>query len=417
MVFMPPRHGKSELVSRLFPAYCLYRFPERWTAISSYAADLAYTLSRNARENYTRMGGAISGDASAVKHWETGVGGGLWACGVGGPATGKGFHFGLLDDPIKNAEEAASETIRAKHRDWWASTWYTRCEPDAALVVVQTRWDEGDLSGHLLNQEGEDEPERWHIVSFEAIKESEPPAFPSTCTLEPDPREVGDPLCPERYPLARLKAIAKRIGQRFFAALFQQRPAPADGVIFKRHYFEGKFVDDSPHDVSKRVRYWDLAGSENETAAETAGVLIARAKDGRRFVEDVISGHWSLAERKAQMLATAIRDRRNYPNCEPTIWFERPIGQGGKEMTTDIVRHLDGFSVHADSAILDKVTRAEPFASQCEVGNVWLVKGEWNEPYIEQLAAFPHGRLKDKVDASSGANNKLMRKSLDDYDI
>ncbi|HTE19108.1 MAG TPA: terminase family protein, partial [Armatimonadota bacterium] len=158
MVFMPPRHGKSELVSRLFSAYYLYRHPERWVGINSYSAELAYTLSRAAREHYTRSGAGLRGDASAVKHWETGGGGGLWAAGVGGPITGKGFHAGVIDDPLKNAEEAASDTILAKQKEWYNSTFYTREEPGGAIIVVQTRWNEGDLSGWLLAQEGEDEP-------------------------------------------------------------------------------------------------------------------------------------------------------------------------------------------------------------------------------------------------------------------
>jgi len=94
MVFMPPRHGKSELVSRLFSAYYLYRHPERWVGINSYAADLAYTFSRAAKDNYLYANGSIRGDASAVKHWETGKDGGMWAAGVGGPITGKGFDLG-----------------------------------------------------------------------------------------------------------------------------------------------------------------------------------------------------------------------------------------------------------------------------------------------------------------------------------
>src|SRR5262245_27046644 len=117
MVFMPPRHSKSESVSRLFAAYFLYRYPQKWVGITSYSAELAYTLSRNARENYRKIGGRINEEAQAVKHWETGRGGGLWAAGVGGAMTGKGWGLGLIDDPIKNAEDAASDVIREKQKD------------------------------------------------------------------------------------------------------------------------------------------------------------------------------------------------------------------------------------------------------------------------------------------------------------
>src|SRR3990167_11391324 len=217
MVFMPPRHGKSEAVSRLFSAYYLYRYAGLWVGINSYAAELAQTLSRNSRDFYRLAGGEIKVDAAALRHWETGQGGGLWAAGVGGPITGKGFHLGIIDDPIKNAEEAASETIRRKQQDWYRSTFSTREEPGGQIVVIQTRWDENDLSGWLLERErsGEDMPERWHIVCMEAVKGDGGQDWPGVCTLEPDEREPGAPLCPERYPAHKLAQIRRRIGAYF----------------------------------------------------------------------------------------------------------------------------------------------------------------------------------------------------------
>src|SRR5690606_35818692 len=131
MVFLPPRHSKSEMFSRLFSAYYLFRNPHHFVGINSYSAELAYTLSRAARENFLEAGGSISDEAAAVKHWETSERGGLWAAGVGGPITGKGYHLGIIDDPLKNSEDAASSTIREKQKEWYASTFYTRQEPNA----------------------------------------------------------------------------------------------------------------------------------------------------------------------------------------------------------------------------------------------------------------------------------------------
>ncbi|MCB0104374.1 MAG: terminase family protein [Caldilineaceae bacterium] len=238
MVFMPPRHGKSELVSRLFTAYHLYRHPDKWVGVNSYAAELAYSMSRNARDNYQRAGGEISDDAWAVRHWETGKDGGMWAAGVGGPITGKGFHLGIIDDPLKNAEEAQSAIIREKHKDWYRSTFSTREEPDGAIVVVQTRWHNDDLSGWLLNEMEEDEPEHWHIVRFEAIKDDVEDGIPTSCTLEPDFRNSGEPLCDVRYPLEKLRKFQRRLGIVYWSALFQQRPSPEEGNIFKRQWWD-----------------------------------------------------------------------------------------------------------------------------------------------------------------------------------
>lgn len=408
MVFMPPRHGKSETVSRLFSAYYLHRHPERWIAITSYAAELAFTLSRAARDNYLSAGGSLKEDAAAVKHWETGQGGGLWATGVGGPATGKGFHLGIIDDPLKNAEEAASETIREKQRDWYRSTFSTREEPNGAIVVIMTRWHEDDLSGWLLAHEAsnEDEPERWHIVNMPAIAEGVR-NFPATCTVEADEREPGEVLCAERYPAHKLRKVERRIGAYFWAALFQQRPGPRDGDFFKRQWFA--VVQALPAGC-RFVRYWDKAGSR-EQGAFTAGVLMAVAPDGRFFVVDVKRGQWSAAEREAVILQTAHIDQAKYRDVQ--VWMEQEPGSGGKESAENTVRNLAGFSVRKETVSGDKALRADPFSAQAAVGNVYLVAGDWNEAYLSELAAFPNGKYKDQVDASSGAFNKLALRAVE----
>lgn len=401
MVLMPPRHGKSETVSRLFSAYYLYRHPARWVGINSYAAELAFTLSRNSRENYERGGGTLSDDASAVKHWETTGGGGLWAAGVGGPITGKGFHLGIIDDPLKNAEEAASETIRAKQKDWYRSTFSTREEPGGQIVIIQTRWHEDDLSGWLLACEYGEEPEHWHIVSMPALATETAPTFPATCTVEADDRPVGTALCPERYSAAKLQKIRGRLGSYFWSALYQQGPTPADGDFFKRSWF--KVVPTLPAGC-RFVRYWDKAGSAGK-GDYTAGVLMARSPDGRFIVVDVQRGQWSSGQREGIIHSTAMMDRHRYEHVG--IWVEQEPGSGGKESAENTVRSLAGFAVKAEPVTGDKEVRARPLAAQVEVGNVSLVLGDWNEAYLQELAAFPYGSHDDQVDASSGAFNKL----------
>lgn len=417
LVFMPPRHGKSELVSRLFTAYWLYRRPHQWVSICSYGAELAYTLSRSSRENFQRGGGRVKDDAAAVKHWETTAGGGLWAAGVGGPATGKGWHLGVIDDPIKNAEEAASEAIATRNREWYESVFYTREEPgddgdpDGALVVINTRWHEKDLTGWLLEQEGseDDEPERWHVVSLEAIKEPEPPEIPATCTLEPDWREPGEALCPERRPLAKLRRIARRIGGYFWSALFQQRPRPRDGGFFKWAWFEKAFVDAAPVNLV-RVRYWDTAGTEGG-GDWTVGVLMGRCEAGLYWILDVTRGQWSPGRRATEMRAAAERDG-------PAVrqWLERESGVGGADRTRDLTRTLAGFPVSVEPATGSKEFRAEPFAAQCEAGNVRVVRAPWNKTLLDELLGFPTGAHDDQVDAASGAFNKLAnRKRFEEF--
>lgn len=401
MVFMPPRHGKSELVSRLFSAYYLYRHPERWVGIASYEAGLAYGFSRAARDNYLRVGGQIRDDAAAVKLWQTPDNGGLWAAGVGGPITGKGFHLGIIDDPIKNAEEAHSETIRAKQNDWYDSTFYTREEPGAAIIIIQTRWHESDLSGHVLSKEIE-EPENWHIIHFEAIKDDEPPTYPETCTVEPDGREPGEPLNPQRYTLDKLNKIARRIGNYFFNALYQQRPSPRSGGMFARENFE--IVTAVPKGA-RLVRYWDKAGTK-DAGAYTAGVLMAEHKQVY-YVVHVIMGQWGATEREAVISQNCQVDRETYGHV--STWIEQEPGSGGKESAESTIRNNPGYAIQADRPTGDKVLRAEPLAGQVGIKNVKLVAGDWNGRYLDIIAAFPHGAIKDPVDASSGAFNKLSQ--------
>ncbi len=398
MISLPPRIGKTELFSRLLPAYFLRRHPDRWVGLNCYAAELAYTLSRNARENYTRAGGSLADSARAVKHWETGKGGGLWAAGVGGPITGKGFHLGLIDDPLKNAEEAESATIREAQKDWYRSTFYTRAEPDAAVIVIQTRWHEDDLSGFLLEEEAGEEPERWHVASFDAIREDLDSPLPSSCIREDDWREPGEPLCPERYPLQRLKTIRDRLGPYFWAALYQQRPAPRGGGQFRREWF--RIVDVAPAGV-RRVRSWDLAATEGG-GNWTVGTRLAVTDDGTYFVEDVVRGQWSSGQRDAMIRQTAELDGTAVP-----VLVTEEGGSGGKAQAAAITRTLAGFPVNTVRETGSKELRADPFRSQCEAGNVRLVRGEWNRTWLDELSTFPRGKYDDQVDSVANGFNWL----------
>ena len=419
IILEPPRYGKSELVSRLFSAYFLYRYPEQWVGINSYAADLVYTFSRAAKDNYLYADGTIRGDASAVKHWETGKGGGMWAAGVGGPITGKGFHLGIIDDPTKNAEEAASEKIRKKQKNWFDSTFSTREEPGGAIIIIQTRWHEDDLTGYVLSKE-EEEPEHWHIIHFEAIKEAEPdlsipesdrpkntrPEYPETCTVELDPREVGEALAPLRYPIEKLKKFARRIGSYFFGALFQQRPGPHEGNIFKRDWFE--LVTRVPS-ACRRVRYWDKAGTEGG-GKFSSGVLIAFDQVTRvYYIEDLVTGQWSAGRREAIIKQTAQLDAEAYGKMGVSIWVEQEPGSGGLESAQATIANLTGFIIRADRPTGDKTLRARPLAAQAEAGNVKIKNAPWTREYLNRMAAFPFGAFKDDTDATSGGFNKLAQ--------
>jgi predicted phage terminase large subunit-like protein len=396
MVFMPPRHFKSETISRLFSAYYLLQYPYRWVGLMAYGADLAYSLSRNARTNFEAAGGELR-QAKAMRQWETYGGGGMWAAGVGGAATGKGFNLGIIDDPIKNADEAASETIRAKQQDWYRSVFTTRQAPDAAIVIIQTRWHELDLSGWLLAQE-HDEPEGWHIVCMEALKPAASQPFPLSCTVELDPRQPGEALCPDRYPVERLKQMQGQLGSYFWSALYDQRPTPFGGGLFQRDWFD--LVGAAPADA-QRCRYWDKAGTEGG-GDYSAGVRLARDANGVFYVEDVVRGQWSALARERIMRQTAQID-----GGDVTVVVEQEPGSGGLESAQASIRNLAGFPVYAEKVTGEKQVRAMPFAAQCEARNVKLVRGSWNAAYLDELCSFPYGAHDDQVDAAAGAFAKL----------
>ena len=264
IVCCPPRLGKSLLVSKLFPAYWVSRYPTRFCAIASYSAELAYAHSREARHYYRACGYALSKDSTAVGNWLTPERGGCIAAGVRGPFTGKGYALGIIDDPYKGPEDANSAAQRQKLIEWFQSVWLTRAEPrapqgptrwdhgqkasvacegdqrnhSAAQVVVLTRWHQDDLIGWLLEQESGGAPQHWHVLNLPAIAEplSEQLLFPASCRIEADWRQPGEALCPERFPPSELDQIRIRAGSYWWNALYQQRPSPAEGLLFQRQW-------------------------------------------------------------------------------------------------------------------------------------------------------------------------------------
>ena len=395
MIFMPPRAGKSELVSRLFPAYYLCNHPQHFVGLCSYSASLADTLSRAAKDNFLLAGGRLRPDSCSVKYWQTDRGGGFWAAGVGGPATGKGFHLGIIDDPIKNAEEAASAAIREKMRDWYQSTFLTRQQPEGgSIVLVQTRWHEDDLAGWLLSRQ---DGSGWHIVNLPAIAETRTD-FPAGCTVEPDWRQPGDPLIPETFPLERLKKIRLQVGERVWQALYQQRPTALQGGLFHRSWFT--IVDVMPKTV-RRIRYWDRAATA-DGGDWSVGLLMSLTVDSLFVIEDVVRMQVSTGERDRLIRQTAELDGKS-----TVIWTEQEPGSSGKDSALSFIRLLAGFAVHTETHRTDKVVRASPLASQAEAGNVRMLRGAWNGAFLEEVCMFPAGKHDDQVDAASGAFNRL----------
>lgn len=438
MIFAPPRHGKSELVSRYLPAYYLYRFPERWVGLASYGHELAHTLAKAARANYFLY--REESERGAVKQWETGRGGGMWSTGIMGGFLGKGFHLGIIDDPIANAEQAHSDTTRAAHKEWWRSTFSTRAEPDAAIVVIQQRWHEDDLSGYLLDEEwretalAEDAaPERWHIVNFEALKSSPGevaaeeelagrPMFPPSCTVEPDWRKPGEALCEERYPRERLLRTKRRVGPYYWNALYQQRPRTREGLTFQVDKL--RVVDAEIIAWSRLilVRYWDKAGTEADSADFTVGALGGYDPVVDVFyVLDVVRGQWEPGERDRKIEQTTQSDVARFGTERYTVWGEQEPASAGKDASrafrTLVKGAVDGVRCFTEQASGAKTVRADPLSSDVNNDQVRMLRAAWNSTLRREFVDFPNGTNDDIVDACAGAYNKTARRKAPPQEI
>lgn len=386
LISMPPRHGKSLTVSRLYPAWHIGRNPDHRAMLVSYGADLAQKHSRYVR-NFLNAplyqecfkGITLAPDSKAADAWDiAGHDGGMDAMGIGGGATGKGAHLLIIDDPIKNREQAESQTWRDKVWDSYTDDLYTRLEPGGAVIVMATRWQEDDLIGRLLKNESD----KWHILNLPAIGSD------------------GEALWPERYPLPVLRDIERTLGPYAWSSEYQQSPTPAEGGIFKRAWFTPR-ADHSPSVVAT-VRYWDLAMSEKTSADYTAGVKLAICEDGHRYVMDVVHQQveWGdLTEFIAQViLADGVTCAQG---IEEKGFMSRAI------QALNIDSRLHGYQIWGFPADKDKVTRALPIAAKCAAGVVHILDRHWTDTFLDELCSFSNGAHDDQVDAFAGAEAML----------
>jgi predicted phage terminase large subunit-like protein len=398
--FMPPRHGKSELVSQYFPAWYLGTFPDRRVILASYEADFAAGWGAKARDLLERTGPAfgvrIKADSSARHRWDIhGHDGGMITAGAGGPITGRGAHVLILDDLVKNHEEAHSRLQRERVWDWYRSVAYTRLEPGGSLILIQTRWHEADLAGRLLAEE----PDRWRVLSLPALAEES----------DPIGRQEGEALWPARYPQAALDETRATLGGYLWSALYQQRPAPEAGAVFRREWFRTfedrgdayRFGDATiPKARSRRFCTVDLAVSTSTQADYT------------------VIATWAVTPHNDLLLIDLLRDRLEAPDIVPAIRrvYEqhRPaqigVERAGFQLALIQEARRSGLPIQALNPDLDKLSRALPAAARMEGGQVaWPADAPWRDTLEAELLAFPHGRFDDCVDVLGYAAGEVAR--------
>ena len=309
----------------------------------------------------------------AAHEWGTKQGGSYYAVGIGGDLTGRGFNVGIIDDPVKDDEEASSQTIRDKVWEWYKTVFRTRAQPDAAIIIVMTRWHQDDLVGRILRQAKEDPAsDQWKVLHFPAIDE-------------------GRALWPERYPIRVLENIRSSIGGRAFESLYQGNPTVAEGQIIKREWW--KYYKELPN-FTLKIQSWDTAFKDKSQNDYSVCTTWGEAQNGY-YLLDVWRGKVEFPELKKVTVALSERDKPNVVIVEDKA--------SGQSLIQEIQRNtrIPILPVKVDR---DKVARAYATTPLIEAGKVFLPENApWLFDYIEELSAFPNAEYDDQVDSTTQA--------------
>jgi phage terminase large subunit-like protein len=385
---MPPRHGKSQLASINFPAYYLGRRPEREIITVSYSADLAIDFGSKTRDLVSSpQYGLIfpevklKSDEQSKSKWKTNAGGSYTSTGVGGPITGRGADCLLVDDPLKNREEAESKVIRDKVWDWFLSTAYTRLSPNGRIVIILTRWHLDDLVGRL--QQNKEFNKGIKLISFPAI-----------ATEDEKFRKKGEALWESRFPLAELESTKLKLGITNFNSLYQQSPIISENQEFKTHWFTERTWQDVCYIKTRNYLTVDTAISKSASADYTGIVS--------NFVDK--EGKWNVKVKQLKLnpkelidLLFTLNDEDGYEaiGIEKTIYYDAI-----KPFLDDEMRKRGKYLniVPLEHRQLAKETRIRGLIPRYESRSIIHIKDECG-PLVEELLSFPRGAHDDVLDS------------------
>lgn len=413
IVTLPPRHGKSQFISQFFSSWWLGTFPDQRVVIASYGSDLAAKFSAQSRMALAEFGPEVFGVAvndrrRAGDDWSIANNpiGSCRSVGIGSGLSGYGMELGILDDAVKDAQAAHSPTVSEGTWEWFNSTFYTRLEPGGCIIIILTRWKEDDVAGRLI-QDMDHGGERYVIVNLPAIAEEDEPPFPVGLG-----RKRGQALWPQRYDLKSLARIRHQITDKWWQALFQQRPSAVEGDTFPRKSW--KIVNSFPRNL-RLVRFWDLAATDSRIKRDpdwTAGVLMGTDGDDY-YVLDTKMIRRGPAEVEDLITQTAQIDGKS-----TRIIIEQEPGASSPILIHNFVKKLAGWAVSGQKPDGSKMERADAWAAQQQHGHAYLWhyasnpdhnenRTIWIHDFIEQHAMFPSGTHDDIVDAASGAFGQL----------
>ena len=390
MITMPPRHGKSMLASEFFPAWYLGRNPDHSVVTATYAQELADDFGRKVKNqiedpSYQAIfpGVALAGDSKSAKRFHiNGLAGGyehmlaqqgvFYAVGIGGPLTGRGANLLLIDDPVKNREEAESEVFRKKTKDWYTSTAYTRLMPGGRIIVIQTRWHDADLAGWLLAEHGH---EGWDTLNLPAIS--------------PD----GAALWADQYDLQALEKIREAIGPRDWSALYQQQPTPDEGEYFKSEWFRAGWAT-KPEEmrIYGASDYAVTAGGGDYTVH----VVVGLDPDGRMHLLDL----WRKQAASDEWVEAWCDLVRKW---KPMGWAEETgqIKAGVGPFLEKRARERQAYAFRQQFPTRgDKAVRAQSIRGRMAMEGLFIrPDAPWRADVISECLRFPAGVHDDVVDA------------------
>lgn len=377
IVCMPPRHGKSQTISKLFPCWFLGRNPNKRVIFSTYSQEFAEEFGRDVRnrmeeEIYPLIfpESKISKDSSSVKKFAI-QGGGLYsAVGVGGALTGKGGDLIIVDDPHKNRQEASSETYQKRIVDWFRSTLYTRLSPEGRIILIQTRWHEADLAGYIL-----DHYDDWDTLIMPAINEE------------------GEALWPEEWSIEKLLEVKKTIGSYEFSAQYQQSPVPDSGSIIKREWI--KTYTELP--IVKSYSWsFDTAIKTGQENDYSVGQLWAECENGFYLVE-MFRAKLEYPELRKTVQALYNKHKAHEVLVEDKASGQQIVQDFKRIGNMPIIPMIPGKEM--PSTKNDRMQLVSPLF---EAGKVFIPeKVEWLIDFIQEIVSFPNAKHDDICDATT----------------
>lgn len=393
MLFMPPRHGKSQIASVNYPAWYLGRNPRHEIIACSYSSALAMKFSRRVRSQLksreykaTFPDTSLDPTSSAAEEWMTTAGGSYLAAGVDGSITGKGAHVLIIDDPVKNAVEADSEVTQENIAEWYSSVAYTRLAPGAGVLLIMTRWHDADLGGYLLQQQ-EEGADQWDVILYPAI-----------ATEDEKYRKKGDCLHAARFDDKALARIKKQLPTRNWQALYQQKPVADEGAYFRRDDFKYYNFDELDLFDCAVYQAWDFAIGEKEQNDYSVGAALAVDKEDNYYILDIVRGRWGgmdLVERVLDFYAKwepgVVGIERGHISMAIGPFLNKRIAERGYHK----------FSIEELSAgRQDKMLRARSAQGRLQQGRLLMPKDAlFVDDLVSEMLRFPYGVNDDQVDA------------------